>query len=106
MPSTQETHETTQLIHLYDVAVFGSSDVIFRLDHRDRSDRPHHCCHRSLNTQMTSAFLHALSMAFAMFWEIFWALALGFFISGIVQAVVSKKEMSRLLPDDRAPSIW
>jgi uncharacterized membrane protein YraQ (UPF0718 family) len=30
---------------------------------------------------------HALSMAFAMFWEIFWALALGFFISGIVQAV-------------------
>jgi uncharacterized membrane protein YraQ (UPF0718 family) len=47
---------------------------------------------------------HALSMAFAMFWEIFWALALGFFISGIVQAVVSKKEMSRLLPNDRAPS--
>jgi uncharacterized protein len=50
--------------------------------------------------------VHALSMAFAMFWEIFWALALGFFISGIVQAVVSKKEMIRLLPDDRSPSIW
>jgi uncharacterized membrane protein YraQ (UPF0718 family) len=48
----------------------------------------------------------ALSMAFAMFWEIFWALALGFFISGIVQAVVSKKEMSRLLADDRQRSIW
>jgi uncharacterized membrane protein YraQ (UPF0718 family) len=38
-------------------------------------------------------------MAFAMFWEIFWALALGFGISGAVQAVVSKKEMTLLLPD-------
>ena len=43
------------------------------------------------------AMVQALSMAFAMFWEIFWALALGFLISGIVQAVVSKKEMVRLL---------
>src|SRR5207253_209721 len=43
---------------------------------------------------------HALSMAFAMFWEILWALILGFALSGLVQAVVSKKEMSRLLPDD------
>jgi len=41
----------------------------------------------------------ALRMAFAMFWEIFWALSLGFSISGAVQAVVSKKEMTRLLPD-------
>jgi len=44
--------------------------------------------------------LHALSMAFAMFWEILWALILGFGLSAVVQAVVSKKEMSRLLPDD------
>jgi uncharacterized membrane protein YraQ (UPF0718 family) len=44
--------------------------------------------------------VHALSMAFAMFWEILWALILGFALSGTVQAVVSKKEMSRLLPDD------
>lgn len=44
--------------------------------------------------------LHALSMAFAMFWEILWALILGFALSGVVQAVVSKKDMSRLLPDD------
>src|SRR5712691_2630265 len=43
---------------------------------------------------------HALSMAFAMFWEILWALILGFALSGLVQAVVSKKEMSRLLPGD------
>src|SRR2546427_10909722 len=39
-------------------------------------------------------------MAFAMFWEILWALILGFALSGVVQAVVSKAEMSRLLPDD------
>jgi uncharacterized protein len=44
--------------------------------------------------------VHALSMAFTMFWEILWALILGFALSGVVQAVVSKKEMSRLLPDD------
>ena len=44
--------------------------------------------------------VHALTMAFAMFWEILWALILGFALSGAVQAVVSKKEMSRLLPDD------
>src|SRR5260370_40438860 len=43
---------------------------------------------------------HALWMAFAMFWEILWALILGFLLSAIVQAVVSKAEMSRLLPDD------
>ena len=43
---------------------------------------------------------HALWMAFAMFWEILWPLILGFGLSGVVQAVVSKSEMSRLLPDD------
>ena len=43
---------------------------------------------------------HALWLAFAMFWEIVWPLILGFTFSGIVQAVVSKREMSRLLPDD------
>src|SRR6266581_793724 len=42
----------------------------------------------------------ALGFAFAMFWEILWALVLGFGLSAIVQAVVSKSEMSRLLPDD------
>src|SRR6202140_360305 len=41
-----------------------------------------------------------LWMAFAMFWEILWPLILGFGLSGVVQAVVSKSEMSRLLPND------
>jgi uncharacterized membrane protein YraQ (UPF0718 family) len=49
--------------------------------------------------------LHALSMAFAMFWEILWALILGFGLSAAVQAVVSKKEMAKLLPDDSPKSL-
>ena len=47
----------------------------------------------------------ALSMAFAMGWEILWALVLGFTLSGVVQAVVTKGEMVRLLPDSRPRSI-
>jgi uncharacterized membrane protein YraQ (UPF0718 family) len=48
---------------------------------------------------------HALNLALAMFWEILWALILGFTLSGVVQAVVSKGEMSRLLPDDSPRSL-
>jgi uncharacterized membrane protein YraQ (UPF0718 family) len=48
---------------------------------------------------------HALWMAFAMFWEILWPLILGFSLSGLVQAVVSKGEMSRLLPNDSPKSL-
>jgi uncharacterized membrane protein YraQ (UPF0718 family) len=47
----------------------------------------------------------ALSFAFGMFWEILWALILGFALSAVVQAVVSKGEMRRLLPDDSPRSI-
>src|SRR5438105_2278947 len=47
---------------------------------------------------------HALWMAFAMFWEILWPLILGFGLSAVVQAVVSKSEMTRLLPDDSPKS--
>ncbi|HKU59193.1 MAG TPA: permease [Gaiellaceae bacterium] len=42
----------------------------------------------------------ALSFTGGMTWEILWALILGFALSGIVQAVVSKREMRRLMPDD------
>src|SRR5713226_8607095 len=51
------------------------------------------------------AVWESLSMAFAMFWEILWALILGFGLSAVVQAVISKREMTRLLPDDSAKSI-
>jgi uncharacterized membrane protein YraQ (UPF0718 family) len=56
-------------------------------------------------SSLLSAAGHALSLAFAMFWEILWALILGFVLSGVVQAVVSKGEMSRLLPDDAPRSL-
>jgi uncharacterized membrane protein YraQ (UPF0718 family) len=51
------------------------------------------------------AILLALSMAFAMGWQILWPLILGFTLSAVVQAVVSHREMARLLPDDRPRSI-
>ena len=47
----------------------------------------------------------ALSFSFGMFWEILWALILGFALSAAVQAVVSKREMRRLLPDDSARTL-
>ena len=52
-----------------------------------------------------SELADALSFAFGMFWEILWALILGFALSGVVQAVVSKGEMRRLLPDDSPRSL-
>ena len=47
------------------------------------------------------ALFHALSTTIAMSWEILWPLILGFALSGAVQAVVSHKQMSELLPDDK-----
>src|SRR5436853_3552513 len=47
-----------------------------------------------------SKVLDALSFTGGMTWEILWALVLGFALSAVVQAVVSKSEMTRLLPDD------
>lgn len=49
---------------------------------------------------LTSGIAHALDLSFGMTWEILWALVLGFTLSGGVQAVVSKSEMTQLLPDD------
>ena len=51
------------------------------------------------------AISDALRFAFGMTWEILWALILGFALSGAVQAVVSKQEMRRLLPDDSPSSL-
>jgi uncharacterized membrane protein YraQ (UPF0718 family) len=47
----------------------------------------------------------ALSFAFGMTWEILWALILGFALSAVVQAVVSKRELQRLMPDDSPRSL-
>src|SRR5215212_8338363 len=55
--------------------------------------------------RILSGLLEALSMAFGMTWEILWALILGFALSGLVQAVVTKSEMTRLLSDDSPRSV-
>jgi len=47
------------------------------------------------------AILHALSIAGSMTWEITWALILGFGLSAVVQAVVRRATVVRLLGDDR-----
>ena len=52
-----------------------------------------------------AAIVRALDAAFVMGWDILWALVLGFILSGVVQAVVTKGEMSRLLPDARPRTI-
>jgi len=54
---------------------------------------------------LLDAVFRALSISFAMTWEILWALILGFTLSAVVQAVVSKAQMSRLLPDDSPRSL-
>jgi uncharacterized membrane protein YraQ (UPF0718 family) len=41
----------------------------------------------------------ALSFTLGMTWEILWALVLGFLLSAVVQALVSKQQVERLLPD-------
>lgn len=49
--------------------------------------------------QIVTALGHALWMAFTMLWQIFWGLSLGFLFSAVIEVVVSKSEMSKLLPD-------
>ncbi len=43
--------------------------------------------------------LPALSLSSTMFWDTLWALVLGFGISAVVQALVPRAQVSRLLPD-------
>src|SRR5580704_197711 len=47
------------------------------------------------------AIAHALTVAGSMAWEITWALILGFTLSAIVQALVSKAAVVRLLGNDK-----
>ena len=46
------------------------------------------------------AISHALALAGSMTWEILWALVLGFALSAVVQAVVPKSTIVRLVGDD------
>ena len=47
------------------------------------------------------AIIHALAITGSMTWQIAWALILGFALSAVVQALVSKSVIVRLLGDDR-----
>ena len=47
----------------------------------------------------------SLREGFFMFWETLWALVLGFGLSGVVQAFVSKEEMQRVLGDHRPRTV-
>jgi uncharacterized protein len=48
---------------------------------------------------------HALALAGSMTWEILWALILGFGLSAVVQAVVRKATIVRVLGDDRPQTL-
>jgi hypothetical protein len=54
---------------------------------------------------MVHRLIEAAAMTGTMAWEILWALCLGFLLSSAVEAVVSKAQMSRLLPDSSAKTI-
>src|SRR4030081_1017440 len=47
----------------------------------------------------------ALRLAFAMFWQVLWPLALGFLLSAIVETLVSKQAISRLLGRDTPKAV-
>jgi uncharacterized membrane protein YraQ (UPF0718 family) len=54
---------------------------------------------------MLTPLIHALQMTGIMAWEILWALCLGFILSAIIEAVVSKEHVSKLLPDSSTKTI-
>src|SRR6202043_3158194 len=47
----------------------------------------------------------ALRLAFAMFWQVLWPLGLGFLLSAVVETLVSKQTISRMLGRDNARSV-
>jgi hypothetical protein len=47
----------------------------------------------------------ALRLAFAMFWQVLWPLSLGFLLSAVVETLVSKATVSRVLGRDSARSV-
>ena len=49
--------------------------------------------------------LHALGIAGSMTWQVTWSLILGFTLSAIVEALVRKSTIARLLPDDGPKSL-
>ncbi|MGH2971712.1 MAG: permease [Gaiellaceae bacterium] len=56
-------------------------------------------------THVLHEIWRALDFALGMTWEILWALILGFALSAVVQAVVSKNALRKLLPDNSPRSL-
>ncbi|MDQ2846310.1 MAG: permease [Actinomycetota bacterium] len=54
---------------------------------------------------MFSAVLHALRVTGSMTWQVAWSLILGFTLSAMIEALVPKSTIARLLPDDRPRSL-
>jgi uncharacterized membrane protein YraQ (UPF0718 family) len=48
---------------------------------------------------------HALGTAASMTWQLTWSLILGFTLSAVIEALVRKSTIARLLPDDRSRSL-
>jgi uncharacterized membrane protein YraQ (UPF0718 family) len=51
------------------------------------------------------ALVHALEVAGSMTWQVTWSLILGFTLSAVIEALVRKATIARLLPDDRPKSV-
>jgi uncharacterized protein len=51
------------------------------------------------------ALWHALRIAGSMTWQVTWSLMLGFTLSAIIESLVRKSTIARLLPDDRPRSL-
>jgi uncharacterized protein len=62
---------------------------------------PDHQAASGDTVQVIHAIGHALAVSGSMAWQITWALILGFALSAVVQALVSKSSIARLLGDDR-----
>ena len=56
-------------------------------------------------TRVWHGLLDALGAAGTMTWQVTWSLILGFTLSAIVQALVKKSTIARLLSDD-SPKAW
>jgi len=51
------------------------------------------------------ALLHAVEVIASMTWQIAWSLILGFTLSAVIESLVHKSTISRLLPDDHPRSL-
>ncbi len=49
--------------------------------------------------------LHALGIAGSMTWQVTWSLVLGFALSAVIESLVKKSTIARLLPNDRPRSL-